>query len=227
MNYDKLLFDADATLYDFKVAEKQAFMLTMENHGFDCSVRCYELYSKINDDMWKRLERKEIGKAELRVERFASYAAATHQPMDAEQISMEYTNNLAEMGILFDDAMAVIQTVSQKIECSIASNGIGYVQRRRFAKSGIEPYFKHLFISEELQAEKPDPKFFKRVEEVLEIHDPKRILFVGDSLSADIKGGVMAGWTTVWYNPDHLENLSEYQPDYEIDSLSQVIDLLN
>ena len=95
--------------------------------------------------MWKRLERKEIGKAELRVERFASYAAATHQLMDAEQISMEYTNNLAEMGILFDDAMAVIQTVSQKIECSIASNGIGYVQRRRFAKSGIEPYFKHLF----------------------------------------------------------------------------------
>ncbi len=116
---------------------------------------------------------KKIGKAELRVERFASYAAATHQPMDAEQIRMEYTNNLAEMGILFDDAMAVIQTVSQKIECSIASNGIGYVQRRRFAKSGIEPYFKHLFISEELQAEKPDPKFFKRVEEVLEIHDPK------------------------------------------------------
>lgn len=226
MKYEQLLFDADATLYDFKAAEKQAFMLTMVEYGLDCSQASYELYSKINDDMWKRLERKEIGKAELRVKRFEEFANASCQTMDAEQLSLAYTNNLAEMGILFDDAMAVIQTVSQKIDCSIASNGIGYVQRRRFAKSGVEPYFKHLFISEELQAEKPDPKFFKQVEEVLKVSDPKRILFVGDSLSADIKGGVMAGWTTVWYNPDHLENTTAYQPDFEIDQLSQVIDLL-
>lgn len=227
MKYDTLLFDADATLYDFKAAEKQAFMITMEKYGLDHSIDSYELYSKINDDMWKRLERGEIGKDELRVKRFDEYAHASHQMMDAEVMSHEYTDNLAEMGILFDDAMAVIQTVSKRIECSIASNGIGYVQRRRFQKSGIEPYFKHLFISEELKAEKPDPKFFKSIEQVLGIEDPKRILFVGDSLSADIKGGVMAGWTTVWYNPDHIRNTTEYQPDYEIDSLSQVIDLLN
>lgn len=227
MKYDTLLFDADATLYDFKAAEKQAFMITMEKAGLDHSKACYELYSKINDDMWKRLERGEIGKDELRVKRFDEYASASNQVMDAEMMSREYTDNLAEMGILFEDAMEVIQTVSKRIECSIASNGIGYVQRRRFHKSGIEPYFKHLFISEELKAEKPDSKFFRSIEQILDIHDPKRILFVGDSLSADIKGGVMAGWTTVWYNPDHIKNTTEYQPDYEIDSLSQVIDLLN
>lgn len=227
MKYDTLLFDADATLYDFKAAEEQAFMLTMEKYGLESSKASYELYSKINDDMWKQLERGEIGKDELRVKRFDEYAQASYQVMDAEVMSREYTDNLAEMGILFDDAMEVIQTVSKKIECSIASNGIGYVQRRRFQKSGIEPYFKHLFISEELKAEKPDHKFFRSIEQVLGIQDPKRILFVGDSLSADIKGGVMAGWTTVWYNPEHVLNTTDYQPDYEIERLSQVIDLLN
>lgn len=129
MRYDTLLFDADATLYDFKAAEEQAFMLTMKKHGLDNSLASYELYSKINDDMWKQLERGEIGKDELRVKRFDEYAQASHQEMDAEVMSREYTDNLAEMGILFDDAMEVIQTVSKKIECSIASNGIGYVQR--------------------------------------------------------------------------------------------------
>ena len=202
-------------------------MLTMEKNNLNHSKASYELYSQINDDMWKMLERGEIGKNELRIKRFDVYAQASSQAMDAEKISLEYTNNLAEMGILFDDAMEVIQTVSQKLECSIASNGIGYVQRRRFHKSGIEPYFKHLFISEELKAEKPDPKFFRSIEQVLGIHEPKRILFVGDSLSADIKGGVMAGWTTVWYNPEHVKNTTEYQPDYEIDRLSQVIELIN
>lgn len=227
MKYDTLLFDADATLYDFKAAEKQAFMLTMKKYGLNHSEACYELYSKINDDMWKRLERGEIGKDELRVKRFDEYASASNQILDAEKTSHDYTDNLAEMGILFDGAMDVIQTVSKRIECSIASNGIGYVQRRRFQKSGIEPYFKHLFISEELKAEKPDLKFFRSVEQVLGIKDPKRILFVGDSLSADIKGGVMAGWTTVWYNPEHIKNTTEYQPDYEIDDLLQVIELIN
>ncbi len=226
MKYEALIFDADATLYDFQKAEELSFTQTMQAYGYPADQESYRLYSKINEAMWKKLERGEVGKTELRTLRFDEYAKAAGIQFDADTISQVYTDALAQQGILFEGAMAVIQAASAQIDCYIASNGIGYVQRSRFAKSKLEPYFKQVFISEEVGAEKPDLKFFKTVQDTLGIKKSKQILFVGDSLSADIKGGVQAGWTTVWYNPAHHQNSTTFIPDYEIEDLKEVLTLL-
>ena len=49
---------------------------------------------------------------------------------------------------------------------------------------------------------------------------------VGDSLTSDILGGKNAGLRTVWVNPAHAPARPDIVPDYEIEYLSQLEELL-
>ena len=45
-------------------------------------------------------------------------------------------------------------------------------------------------------------------------------------IKRNIKGGLDAQIKTCWYNPKHLKNKSGIKPDYEIDNLSQIYDVI-
>ncbi|CAN2924183.1 hypothetical protein SDNOR2018_01079 [Streptococcus dysgalactiae] len=47
-------------------------------------------------------------------------------------------------------------------------------------------------------------------------YQPDQAVMIGDSLSADIQGGINAGIDTLWYNPKHLLNNSPVHPTYEV-----------
>jgi len=49
-------------------------------------------------------------------------------------------------------------------------------------------------------------------------------IMIGDSLSKDIKGAQAAN---IWFNPNCKENMLNIVPDYEINDLREVIDLLD
>ena len=49
---------------------------------------------------------------------------------------------------------------------------------------------------------------------------------VGDSISSDIAGGKDAGIKTVWLNRFGAENKSKIVPDYEIDDISGLPELI-
>ena len=51
-------------------------------------------------------------------------------------------------------------------------------------------------------------------------------IIIGDSLTSDIQGGKNAGIRTIWYNPHQSQNTSEIQPDYEVNELSAIENLL-
>lgn len=227
MKIKAILFDADQTLFDFKKAEEIAFHETMQELGFLDDDEAYELYSKINDEMWKKLERKEIGKAELRHVRFRIYLEQTNQTGDEFKLSQRYTDLLSEQGIVYEGAIDVVKACSERVDCYLATNGIGYVQRNRFKKSGLIPYIKDLFISEELKAEKPSLNFFEPIFKQLSIVDPREVMMIGDSLSADIQGGLQAGCFTIWFNPNHVENSSNLVPNVEIDDLADILNYLD
>ena len=56
--------------------------------------------------------------------------------------------------------------------------------------------------------------------------EKSRCIMVGDSLSSDILGGINAGITTCWVNPDHKASREDIRIDYEIEALSQLEALL-
>ena len=49
---------------------------------------------------------------------------------------------------------------------------------------------------------------------------------MGDSLSSDILGGINAGVTTCWFNPDGSSAAEDIRPDYEFRALVELPELL-
>ena len=100
------------------------------------------------------------------------------------------------------------------------------IQEGRLAHSTIAPYFKEVFISEQLHTQKPEPAFFDKVGQLIPGFSKEKTLMIGDSLTADIAGGNAAGIDTVWYNPDHKENTSQVVPTYTVSNYQEIADLL-
>ncbi len=103
-----------------------------------------------------------------------------------------------------------------------ASNGGKDIQIKRMKKVGLDKYMNYMFISEEVGFNKPDKKYFdyifKRVGDI-----PKdRVIIVGDSLTADIKGGINGGIKTCWINLENEINSSDIIPDFEIKDILEL-----
>ena len=98
--YTTILFDADATLFDFKRSEYDAVKDCLTFAGLPNSDEVIEKYSEINDGYWKMLERKEITKKELMVARWQSLLDHYSFNFDANILSEMYPKKLAEKSFL-------------------------------------------------------------------------------------------------------------------------------
>ncbi|MCB6585700.1 HAD-IA family hydrolase, partial [Streptococcus gordonii] len=66
----------------------------------------------------------------------------------------------------------------------------------RLRDSGLDQYFHHIFVSEEIGHQKPEKAYFDHCFKKLEHFNPKHTLIIGDSLSSDMQGGCNAGIAT-------------------------------
>ncbi|MGQ0515004.1 HAD hydrolase-like protein, partial [Bacillus sp. D-CC] len=64
--------------------------------------------------------------------------------------------------------------------------------------------------------QKPMKEYFDYVFERIPNFAPEEGLIIGDSLSADIKGGYVAGIDTCWFNPERELNDGGIIPTYEV-----------
>ena len=227
MKYQVLLFDADETLFDFKMAEKQAFLKALEEYKLDVDKEeSLKLYSQINKHIWEEFERGEITADRLRVERFERFSKKIKIDFDAVSFSKAYAKFLGEGAYLFDDSVEVIDYLSKKYKLALVTNGLKDVQKSRISKTPLKDYFQELIISDEIKISKPDPRIFDYTLDKLGYKDKSRVLMIGDSLTSDMQGGINAGIDTCWYNPNHLENKSGLNLTYEIHSLNELKEIL-
>ena len=101
------------------------------------------------------------------------------------------------------------------------------IQTRRFERSSIRELIKGLFISEQVGTPKPNKEFFDAVFASVSDFDKSKAVMIGDSLSSDIRGGINAGITTIWYNPHLKRNDLGVCPDYTATSYEQVLRILH
>ena len=227
LKYKYLLFDLDHTLLDFDAAEDIALSQLLKEEGV-VDIQTYkDYYVPMNKSLWKDLEQKKITKAELINTRFAKLFAHFGIEKDGAYLAERYQFFLSKQGQTFPGVEDLLKKlISKGYELYAATNGITYIQTGRLKQSGIAPYFKEIFISEQLHTQKPDAEFYEKIRARIPNFDKNQTLMIGDSLSADIQGGNNAGIDTIWYNPHHLENKTQAQPTYEVDSYQALLDCL-
>lgn len=222
-----VLFDLDDTLFDFHKAEKIALTKTLVHFGIDPTEETLALYSTINAAHWKRLELGEISREEVKVGRYRELFKTIGVECDPVKATAYYESMLAIGHYFMPGAPELLEEFYRKYRLYIVSNGTAKVQEGRIGSSGIAKYMDGIFISQILGANKPDKQFFDICFAEIPDFSLSETVIIGDSLSSDIKGGINAGITTVWFNPKGIENDNDIKPDYTIKELSEVPGLLS
>ncbi|MBE6616597.1 MAG: noncanonical pyrimidine nucleotidase, YjjG family [Ruminococcaceae bacterium] len=229
--YKYLLFDMDNTLLDFSRAEYLSFERTAKEAGLDYSEELYELYSRINDSLWKKLEVGGIKLEELKIERFRMLLSEIgySDPEERERIATFMRNRymlvLGEQGCMIDGAPEVCEKLSGKYDMYILTNGIADIQRSRYAISGLGKYFKEMFISEEIGHTKPERAYFDYVFDKIGDQDKTKYLMIGDSLTSDCDGAIAYGIDICRFNPTGADNKGRVLT-YTIKKLTDLYEIL-
>lgn len=224
-----ILWDMDNTLLSFEEAERVAIRSCFRSHGLgECTDEMIARYSVINRGYWQRLERGEITKEEVLVDRFRDFFAREGLPSEkAKSFNDEYQIRLGDTCVFMDDAFTLVNKLKQEgYRQYIITNGTKIAQDRKLLNSGLGKVMDGFFISDVIGHEKPTLGFFNAVFETLKDTKKEECLIVGDSLTSDIKGGNNAGVKCCWYNPRKEENGTDAVPDFEIGNLWEVEKLL-
>jgi len=226
VKYGWLLFDVDGTLFDYAMAESYALRTTWQQAGLAFSEEYLAIYRRINARIWLEFEKGLISAASLRADRFELLFDAIGVEVDARDFSAAYLKNLGEAADLIEGAEETIRCLHGKAGLMLVTNGLRDVQRSRLAKSAIGVYFADVVISEEVGSAKPDGGIFDAAFERMGLPRKEDVLIIGDSLSADIRGGNDYGIDTCWFNPARRPLDSEARVDYEITRLQDLLTIL-
>lgn len=159
-------------------------------------------YSRINVKWWQKLERGEITRRQVIVGRFEEFLSSFAPELDAARVADEYENGLNDCGFLLPGALENLARLRDEGYLIYAvTNGAGDIQRSRIRLSGIGPYIRDFFISEEIGYEKPSPLFFEEAFRRIPGFCRSQAALIGDSLTSDIRGALNAGVLPVWFSP--------------------------
>ena len=108
-------------------------------------------------------------------------------------------------------ALELVRDLSEKYLLYIVTNGNAVSQRTRLEHSGLLPYVKDVFVSEDAGAAKPDSRYFDYVFSRIPGFRREQALLVGDSLTSDMLGAQNAGIDSLWYFPQS----AQFHPQWE------------
>ena len=115
--YKILLADADDTILDFHKAERTALIAAYEKLGLPYDNDALNLYSEINDSLWKAFERGELSSSdEIARTRFGIYFARRGLKVDEIAFREEYEKNLALGAYVFDDVSLPLPDLPKKLK---------------------------------------------------------------------------------------------------------------
>ncbi|MGE7885080.1 YjjG family noncanonical pyrimidine nucleotidase [Bacillus sp. NPDC094077] len=224
--YKTLLFDVDDTLLDFQKAEKIALRMLFEEKGIFLTNEIEARYKKINKGLWDAFEKGELARNEVVNTRFSILFKEYGEEVDGILFENNYRSYLEEGNQLIQGAFEFINQIQNEYDLYIVTNGVSKTQDKRLRNAGLHSLFKGIFVSEDTGFQKPMKEYFDYVFERIPNFFPEEGLIIGDSLSADIKGGYVAGIDTCWFNPEKKLNDSGIVPTYEVHNFEELYALL-
>lgn len=221
-NVKVILIDIDNTLLDFNRGSEASMMKCMAHFGLPVPEGMYATFKRVNDGLWHRIEKGELTKDELHRIRWGLVFEELGIDFDGVTFEAEFLETLKYSSVPVDGAFELLKYLGGKYKVFAASNAPSVQQRSRLKNCGMLEYFDGLFISEEVGHPKPSAAFFDACFEKLGGVGKDEVVMIGDSLTADIYGGIEYGLSTIWFNFDRRDVPADLEDTKVVWSLSEI-----
>ena len=205
LKIDALLFDLDDTILNSRVAQLNAILEFKKKYKEFQNINDEEFINKWDVIMKAKYEKYlkgEITFQELRRERIKTMFFVydiTITNSEAEKLFDSYQEIYEKNWKTFDDAEEVLDELKAKYKLAIVSNGNSMQQRKKIKLTGLDKYFKDIFISEEVGYAKPQKEIFLTACKAINVK-PENAVMIGDKYKVDIEGSINAGLNAIWVN---------------------------
>jgi putative hydrolase of the HAD superfamily len=148
------------------------------------------------------------------VNRVIDQVAPRMHELDRDAFFEVAYSHFAEAGVweLYPEVIEVLQALEARCSLAVISNFDGRL-RVILEQFGVSKYFRHIFVSSEIGADKPDPLIYRRAVQLSGI-TPNECLYAGDDPDYDWKAAAAAG-------------LPVFQLDRKKNSLRDLLAFLN
>lgn len=224
-----IYFDLDDTLLDHRRAETLGLQETVQQLAFLQQVdfeTLREAYHRINRQLWDDYNHGRITKQQLKGLRFEN--TLTDLGLDAGkswEFGEVYMEAYRKYWQWVQGAREAFDAIRDRYPVGIITNGFSETQHKKMQRFELESRVSQVVISEEVGYLKPDPRLFEHATR-LAGQDPSRILYVGDSYSSDVVGGLQSGWKTAWFNRQGEQSSGE-NAHLVFDDFSVLSNMLN
>jgi pyrimidine 5'-nucleotidase len=207
-----IYFDLDDTLLDHSRAEMLAlgdvYSRYSDSLGVSDFSSLHDAYREINSTIWRSYSDGDLTKDEAKQKRFARLISRFEPVvagLSAEDLSDYYMSRYSMYWSYVPGARESIVSISTMYPLGILTNGFSEVQHRKLSQfPEVRDACRTVVISDEVGCMKPHPEIFTYATDLVGFPRDE-ILYVGDSLRSDIKGGLEAGWQVAWYTEDCSE----------------------
>jgi len=227
--YKHLFFDLDNTLWDFRANAQEAFQEIFTSLNLDNLVSDFNkfllLYDHYNEKLWSEYRKGSLSKEFLRTERMK----LTFHDIGIDDL--ELTNQVGTLFIqiitkktnLFPAVHDTLGYLYKRYDLYILTNGLVDIQIEKIKNTGLQSYFRKIFMAEMVGYQKPDRRFFEYAIKSVHAHKPE-CLMIGDDPEVDIIGASKAGIDQVFFNPTSKQ--CAIVPTWEIGSIARLMEIL-
>ena len=185
-----ILFDVGGTLIDnesWKSTVDRAAYKAMTNFGFNIGAKEFaEAFGRaVNDyDQVNNKSQKMHGGMDFVMRRLEKYLGISLSEEQEKLFKDKMERHRLDNIKLLDSADAILSDMANKYDMYVVSRGEGRIVRAMLKRLGIGSYFKDIFITGEMQADKESGRMFRLVIEKTHI-EPKETVMIGNELEAD------------------------------------------
>ena len=225
----KVVFlDIDNTLLSFSGYVKSSMRDGFAKFGLgEYNDGMFDTFERINNGLWKQLERGELTFETLQQIRWNRIFEALNIDFDGVVFEKFFRENLFSNAVPEEGATELLEYLAEKYVLCAASNGPYEQQINRLRVADMHRFFRHFFISSAVGAQKPSREFFDHCFKCLHgdgMTDlrPEESIIIGDSVTSDMAGGHSYGMHTCLYLRGQDKNEELPSAEYRVKELLDI-----
>jgi len=226
--FDAVFIDADNTLFDFDRTQAKAMSHSLSHFSLPSDDSVIERYEQINKQCWEDYHQGKIRNEQINIRRWQQWLQwlGLDKKVSAEDLATHYAQSLAQQCEKEDGAEVLMTYLTAKLPVHVITNGFPSTQQHRWHKAGWESKLHGITVSSVVGVQKPYAEIYHLAMKAGGVRDANRCLMIGDTLEADVRGPQSVGMKGCWYQRKDAINNTSIKPDYTVQHLEEIIELI-